>query len=102
MSKYREQIEKLNAQAAALILKAQVLQQQADAEERLQNVVAGDTVDFVYGRRENRIVRRGVVLGVLSDAKLRILSGEGVDTEVYTVAGVDIRFVYEGEELTEE
>jgi hypothetical protein len=78
------------ARIAKLQIEADKLKPLADAELDTTAVNAGDTIEFTYGRGDAATKRTGTVLGVSKpEGKgptiVKVLSGEGVSTEVLSV-----------------
>lgn len=94
-----EQIAALSARIEADTAKRAELLKIQESTAALAGVASGDSIDFVYGRKENRITRNGQVLHVDRDdtgavKTIRILAGTGADVNVYNVSLNDVKAVH--------
>lgn len=78
----------LRAKAADLIAKADALDAAEKAANTLANLSAGDVIEYMYGRGENRKQYAGVVNGVAETDKgkrVKVTTGEGFDAEIHVI-----------------
>jgi hypothetical protein len=83
-----DRIQKLNDQIAALEAKAAELREELVSLERIQNIAERDAVTFEIGRKDDKQLVTGVVLGVAdTDAgkQLRVFVEAGFNSTTYTL-----------------
>lgn len=88
IQKLDAQIATLEDKAAELITKANGLREELVSLERIQSIVERDTVAFRIGRKDDRQLVTGVVLGVAdTDAgkQLRVFVEAGFNSTTYTL-----------------
>lgn len=88
IQKLNDQIATLEAKAAELITKANGLREGLVSLERIQNIAERDAVTFEIGRKDDKQLVTGVVLGVAdTDAgkQLRVFVEAGFNSTTYTL-----------------
>lgn len=63
-------------------------EEQLSQEKLRENIVAGDTVTFDFGRGESKATLTGCVLGIKDDSNgrwVKVQIGEGFDADVKTI-----------------
>jgi len=88
IQKLNAQIEALELKSAELLAKANGLREELAALERIQNIAERDTVTFEIGRKDNKQLVTGVVLGVAetdTGKQLRVFVEAGFNSTTYTL-----------------
>lgn len=88
IQKLNDQIAALEAKAAELITKANTLREEQVSLERIQSIAERDAVTFEIGRKDDKQLVTGVVLGVAdTDAgkQIRVFVEAGFNSTTYTL-----------------
>ena len=96
MATITETLAKKKAARAKLDTEIAALEAQAQSADLLANLKPHDVVTFVFGRKENRGVKQGVVRSLIDTDKgriVRVIMGEGIDEEIVNVKPSDIQNV---------
>lgn len=85
----REDVNKAQARLDALIA-------ERNNRERYENLAAGQSVSFEFGRAEKRRVVTGTIQSIHDDGKggktLVVLTGEGLDQQINKIAATSVLF----------
>lgn len=94
MSNFRSKIAAIDAKIAKLQEERAELVAKAETEVDTDSIEAGNIVAFPFGRGETRRELTGRVLGVKATEKgakyLKVLVGDGVETELLTIPAVSV------------
>jgi hypothetical protein len=102
MATIADQIKKLKDRIAADTAKVQELEAADKAQGFITNLQAGDIVQFVFGRKDNRKTHTGEVRAIIDTDKgkvIRVIKGEGAEEEIVSIRPGDITGV--GEDVQE-
>lgn len=93
MATIKETIEKLRARIKADTAKVEQLEASEKAQGFIDNLKAGDVIQFVFGRKDNRKTYGGEVRSVIDTDKgkfIRVIKGEGAEEEIVSIRPGDI------------
>lgn len=102
MATIAERIKSLKARIEADTTKLAELEANEKAQGFIDNLKAGDSVGFMFGRKDTRAQFYGEVRAVIDTEKgkiIRVIKGEGADEEIVSIRPGDITSV--GEEVQE-
>lgn len=89
-----EKIVQFYERSAEYLSKAKALEAERDAESKLANLGASDTVEFDLGRAETKRTLVGSIIAIGEvDGKqvAKVISGTGLDTAVYQIPVASLR-----------
>lgn len=100
----QEQIDVIEKRIAADTAKLAELKASVNAATALASLKHGDSIQFVFGRAENRKTYTGEVRSVFDTDKgqrVKVLYGEGADEQIVTIDPTAIQSVGDGQPITD-